>query len=104
VESESASHAGHAEGAHATAAAPLWLIVIGLPLLLCVLAWLLFCLLIILGGVRMMSLRSYGLAVTAAILALLPCQPLFLLGLIFGIWALIVLSRPSVKAAFATAG
>jgi hypothetical protein len=57
--------------------------------------------LMILGGVRMLSLRSYGLGVTAAILALLPCQAVFPLGLIFGIWTLIVLSRPSVKAAFA---
>lgn len=35
--------------------------------------------------------------------AVVPCQPLFILGLIFGIWSLIVLNRPHIKAAFARA-
>ena len=55
---------------------------------------------ITLGGWRMMHLRSHGLAITASILALLPCQPVAILGRALGIWSLIVLSRPQVKAAF----
>ena len=52
----------------------------------------------ILAGIRMRSLRSYGLSVTGAIVAAIPCLsvascPCFL-GLIFGIWALIVLLQP----------
>jgi hypothetical protein len=58
----------------------------------------------ILGGARMRSLRSYGLSVTGAIVAAIPCLsiascPCFL-GLIFGIWALVVLLNPDVKNAF----
>jgi hypothetical protein len=55
---------------------------------------------IALGGWRMMQLRSHGWATMAAILALLPCHPAWLLGLVFGIWALIVLNRPHIKSAF----
>ena len=55
---------------------------------------------IALGGWRMMQLKSFGWATIAAVLALLPCHPAWLLGLIFGIWSLIVLNRPHVKAAF----
>jgi hypothetical protein len=57
----------------------------------------------ILGGVRMMMLKSYGLAVFASILAALPCIS-FLgccgLGEGIGIWALIVLMSADTKAAF----
>jgi serine/threonine protein kinase len=55
------------------------------------------------GGWMMKHLQSRGLAVTASILALLPCQPVFVLGPIFGIWSLIVLSRSHVKVAFKAA-
>ncbi len=57
----------------------------------------------ILGGVRMMILKSYGLAVFASILAALPCIS-FLgccgLGEGVGIWSFIVLMSADVKAAF----
>jgi hypothetical protein len=57
----------------------------------------------ILGGIRMMMLKSYGLAVFASILAALPCIS-FLgccgLGEGIGIWSLIVLMNADVKAAF----
>ena len=57
--------------------------------------------LILWGALRMMKLTSYGLAVAASILAMIPCvSPCCCLGLPFGIWALVVLSRPDVKAAF----
>jgi hypothetical protein len=55
---------------------------------------------IIVGAVQMMRLKSYGWAMTASILALLPCSPAGLLGLAMGIWSLIVLNRPPVRAAF----
>ena len=55
---------------------------------------------LIAGAVQMMRLRSYPHAVAAAILAMLPWSPGWLLGLPFGIWALVVLRRPDVKMAF----
>jgi len=56
----------------------------------------------IVGALKMMRLQSYGWAMTASVLALLPCSPAGLLGLVVGIWALVVLSRPEVKRAFLT--
>jgi len=56
---------------------------------------------VLLGAVRMMALRSYGLALAGAILAMIPCiSPCCVLGLPFGIWALVVLMNTEVKAAF----
>jgi hypothetical protein len=49
----------------------------------------------------MQSLRSYGFAFAAAILAMIPClTPCCVLGLPFGIWALVVLNKPEVKSQF----
>jgi serine/threonine protein kinase len=62
-----------------------------LPLCLCAF-------IIISGGLRMRTLRSYNMAVAASILAMI--TPGMLLGLPFGIWALIVLTRQEVRAAF----
>jgi hypothetical protein len=58
-------------------------------------------LIITIGASRMLHVRSYGLSVAAAILALLPCYAGFMLGVPFAIWALIVLSGIQVQAAFA---
>ncbi|SRR6266540_4509823 len=59
---------------------------------------------IILGSCRMLKLRNYGLCMAAGIAALVPCVTLCCcLGLPGGIWALVVLSRPEVKAAFESA-
>jgi hypothetical protein len=56
---------------------------------------------VLIGAVRMRSLRGYGFAMVAAVLALIPgISPCCLLGLPFGIWAIVVLSDASVKAAF----
>jgi hypothetical protein len=52
----------------------------------------------LLGGIQMCRGRSYGLAVLASVLALL--TGCCLLGQAAGIWALIVLVNPEVKAAF----
>ena len=56
--------------------------------------------LLILGGVKMRQLRSYGLVYLAAIVALVPLGPQWPISLPMGIWALTVLGRPEVKAAF----
>jgi hypothetical protein len=56
---------------------------------------------VLLGAMRMKRLENYGFAMASAILAMIPCfWPCCLLGLPFGIWALVVLSDGSVKAAF----
>jgi hypothetical protein len=59
--------------------------------------------LVLLGGIRMLSLKNYGLAIVASILAALPgcsCSGCCGLGAIAGIWALIVLINADVRAAF----
>ncbi len=57
---------------------------------------------IALGALRMKNLQSYGLAVTASILAMIPCTSgcCCIIGLPVGIWALIVLMDKDVRAAF----
>jgi len=56
---------------------------------------------ILLGAFKMMKLQSYNFAMTAAIIAMIPCiSPCCLLGLPAGIWALVILMKPEVKAAF----
>jgi predicted Ser/Thr protein kinase len=55
---------------------------------------------ILLGGTAMLRLRAYGLALTAAVLALLPIGPCCLLGLPTGTWALATLMDAEVKASF----
>ena len=52
------------------------------------------------GALQLMRARSYGLCVAAAILALLPWSLAWPIGLLAGIWALVVLCRPEVIAAF----
>ncbi|HVX85494.1 MAG TPA: hypothetical protein VH253_11990 [Phycisphaerae bacterium] len=52
------------------------------------------------GGFKMRNLQNYGLAMTAAVLALLPCSSCCCITLPFGIWAIVVLMKPEVKAAF----
>ena len=57
---------------------------------------------IIVGILKMMKLQSYGFAMTATILAMIPClSPCCLLGLPFGIWGIVILCKPEVKEAFA---
>ncbi len=57
--------------------------------------------LVLIGAIKMQSLRSFGFAFAAAILAMIPClTPCCVLGLPFGIWALVVLNKPEVKSQF----
>lgn len=56
---------------------------------------------LVFGAWKMKNLQSYGLAMTAAIISCIPCcGPCCGLGLIPGIWSLVVLNRADVKAAF----
>ena len=62
-------------------------------------------LLTIFGGISMMRLRRFGLAVTGAIVAAIPCiSPMgcCLIGEVVGIWALVVLFNTDVNLAFKT--
>jgi hypothetical protein len=52
------------------------------------------------GGYKMKQLEGLSHAKTAAIMAMIPCNVCCLLGLPFGIWALVVLNRPEVRSAF----
>jgi hypothetical protein len=64
---------------------------------------LLVSLLTILGAIRMMMLKSYGLAVFVAVLTAIPCispSACCMIGEAIGIWALVVLLNPEVRAAF----
>ena len=56
-------------------------------------------LLVVLGAYRMRRLESYGLAVTAGVLAMIT-PPLLPIGLPLGVWALIVLARKDVRREF----
>jgi predicted Zn finger-like uncharacterized protein len=59
------------------------------------------CVLVIMGAQKMKRLESYGFAMTGSILAMIPCtSPCCLLGLPFGIWAVVVLNSPEVRDAF----
>jgi len=56
---------------------------------------------VIVGALRMMSLKNYQLCLVVAVLAMVPCTaPCCCLGIAAGIWALIVLLKDEVKAAF----
>jgi GYF domain 2 len=59
--------------------------------------------LILIGAKKMQSLRSYEFAFTAAVLSVIPClTPCcgYVIGLGFGIWALVVMRKPEVKSQF----
>ena len=56
---------------------------------------------VLLGAIKMKKLESYGLAMAASIIAMIPCNfPCCFIGLPIGIWAVVVLSKPEVKSAF----
>ncbi len=53
------------------------------------------------GALQMMNMRSHGLCMAAAIMAIIPClTPCCILGTPFGIWALVVLMDDQVKPYF----
>ena len=54
---------------------------------------------VFLGGLRLQQGGGWGLGLTAAIMAMFPCSPGFLVGLPIGIWAIAELSNSQVKEA-----
>jgi hypothetical protein len=54
----------------------------------------------IVGGLRMKQRRNYPLALASSILVMLPCSLTFLVGIPVGVWAIVVLNDPGVKAVF----
>jgi hypothetical protein len=58
-------------------------------------------LIVLMAGIRMLSLQSYGLALAGCIVAMINIgNGCCCLGLPVGIWALVVLQLPSVREAF----
>jgi low temperature requirement protein LtrA len=56
---------------------------------------------LLIGSAKMRRLESYGLALATAIVAVVPCTaPCCIVGMGFGIWALVVLCDANVKSAF----
>ena len=56
---------------------------------------------IIFAALKMKELTQWELSIAASIVAMIPCiSPCCILGLPIGIWSLVVLLRPEVKAAF----
>jgi prolipoprotein diacylglyceryltransferase len=56
---------------------------------------------IIYGAMLMQKLQKYNMAMAASVIAMIPCiSPCCLIGLPIGIWAIVVLVKPEVKAAF----
>lgn len=57
--------------------------------------------LVVVGALKLKRLESRGLAMTSAIVALVPClSPFCCVGLPVGIWALMAMNKPDVRAAF----
>jgi len=59
-----------------------------------------YAVLVVLGAWNLMQLRSYRLATAGSILALFPFSPGAVVGVPMGIWALVVMTKKEVKAAF----
>jgi len=75
---------------------PVW----SLLVLLLVLAQLPWSLIVMLAGMKMMRMESYGLALAGAWISLLPIGPAALITMPLGIWAIVVLSSNEVREAF----
>lgn len=57
--------------------------------------------LVLYGAYCLQTLRNHGMAMTGAIISCIPvCSPCLILGIPFGIWALVVLNDKDVKSAF----
>lgn len=56
---------------------------------------------VIFGAISMLKVKSYNLALTASVISVIPClSACCVVGMPFGIWALVVLNDSKVKAAF----
>ncbi len=66
-----------------------------------VVIWVAVILAIIFGAICMIRLRGFRQAQVAAILAIIPiCSPCYIMGIPFGIWALVQLNSPAVRGRF----
>jgi tRNA A-37 threonylcarbamoyl transferase component Bud32 len=72
----------------------------GVPFLLMPLLAFPLALVLVVGAVKMMRSQSYSFVVLASMWATVPWSPACLVGLPFGIWALLVLRRPEEQKAF----
>ena len=54
----------------------------------------------LLGAVHMLTLRRHSTAMLGAALAAVPCSPLWVLSVAFGVWGMLTLSRDDVKQHF----
>jgi hypothetical protein len=52
------------------------------------------------AGMQMKSLKTWNLCVAGSIVVMIPCLTCYLIGIPVGIWALVILMKPDVKAAF----
>jgi len=65
------------------------------------LVWIVLCAFVVWAGLGLRSLRSYPLGLAAAVISVLPCMaPCCPISIPFGIWALIVMHAPDVRAQF----
>ncbi len=56
---------------------------------------------VLIGAAKMQKLQNHQFALTAGIVAMLPCiSPCCVFGLPIGIWALVILNKPEVKSQF----
>lgn len=55
---------------------------------------------VLFGGIKLLRLQNLTLVMVACVMAMLPCSCCCLLGLPFGIWALVVVNKPEVKKYF----
>jgi hypothetical protein len=55
---------------------------------------------LIAGSICMLQRRVYAMAMTGTIVAMLPCNCCCVFGLPFGIWGLVMLTKPEVQEAF----
>jgi hypothetical protein len=52
------------------------------------------------GAMKMKNLENYTLAMAASIISVIPCFGCCCIGIPVGIWSLVILNKPEVKAAF----
>jgi hypothetical protein len=74
-----------------------WVGSMGLPIFSALLMFV-----ILFGAWKMIRAQSYGWALTASILSILPCTGCCVLGIPFGIWGLVVLNDAQVKSCFSS--
>ncbi len=55
---------------------------------------------VIFGALKMRNLQGHGVALGAAIVAIIPCGGCYCIGIPVGIWALVLLLKPEIKSQF----